>query len=234
MDRPHASADQSKNLQLTYRKGEGRALTFELLDEDGDPFDSSDFLVTIEVYDVFDKETNLISLTENTGGGITNGGVSGLVVMEPSDGDVNIDEGDYEYRWKAIQISTGEPMTWFSAAFHINNSPRKEDTPNSETVTVAIGPIMIQVTVILGIPNEHYRGLISVAANLFPEVGGAGDMKLGGGRPKRGDWYITTDGGTLKDADETNLTIPARSTLYYIGTNGGNMQLGENWKVNQG
>lgn len=87
-----------------------------------------------------------------------------------------------------------------------------------------------------GSASEHYRGRYDYSTNLFPEVGGIGDLKEDGGRPTPGDWYVGSDNvtGTLKDFDESALPLAGRITLTYIGDEDGDMQLGANWKINQG
>lgn len=81
---------------------------------------------------------------------------------------------------------------------------------------------------------EHYRGEVDVSGGSFPEVGGVNDLKTGGGRPTRSDYYLTTTTGPLLDRSEVSIEVPAGSMLYYTGADDGNMQLGANWKINQG
>lgn len=84
--------------------------------------------------------------------------------------------------------------------------------------------------------SENYRGRYDYSTDLFPEVGGTGDTKTDGGRPTPGDYYIGTDAasGTLLDENEAPLELSGRITLTYIGAANGDMQLGINWKINQG
>lgn len=83
-----------------------------------------------------------------------------------------------------------------------------------------------------GSATEHYRGEVSLASGLFPEVGGTNDMRSG--RPTRADWFLVTTGGTVLDRSEQAIEVPAGSMLTYTGDDAGNMQLGANWKINQG
>jgi len=83
--------------------------------------------------------------------------------------------------------------------------------------------------------SNAYRGRYNYSTNLFPEVGGVGDMKAGGGRPTPGDYYVGADGasGTLKEWDESDSAMSGRIKMTYIGAADGNMQLGVNWKIDQ-
>jgi hypothetical protein len=143
------STDQSKNLKLTYRKGEGREITFTVVDSNGNPYDLSGLEFVLEVFDVFARDTNLFQLTEDSGGGITNGGVSGVLTINPSDDNVDLDEGVYEWR-----LRTTEPVTWFNAPFIINNSPTTVDVEDSVDVTIDLGAVNIDVTISLGTWTE--------------------------------------------------------------------------------
>jgi len=62
-------------------------------------------------------------------------------------------------------------------------------------------------------------------------------MKEDGGRPTRGDWYLITDSGTLKDnlnADLEVVVLNKYASVTYIGEDDGDLQDGANWYVNQG
>lgn len=233
---PTVYIDQSKNLKLVYRQGEGRSFTLTVVDEDANAYDTTGLDFVMEVFNVFDRDVNLFQLTEISGGGILNGGATGIITLDPSDDDVDLDEGFYEWRFKS---TADTPNTWFSATFEINNSPQATSVLESNAdVTVNLGPINVTVSIILGAGGgggvERYRGEVSIAGNAFPIVGGTNDMKDGGGRPTRSDWFLTTDGGNLLDRTEAVIEVPANSILFYTGADDGTIALGANWKINQG
>lgn len=233
--------DQSKNAELIYRRGEGRAFTITVTDEEnGLPYNVSDFGFEFGVVQVYDRDTELFTLEEASAGGdgaILNGGDTGVITIDPTNDQVDLPEGSYEWRFRSTD--GGTPNTWFSAPFTINNGPLPASALDSISLIVNLGPVNVNARINLGSSTgEHYRGEVDLATSSqldeFPEEGGTNDMKATGGRPTRGDWYLTTSVCYLLNRDEVRVEVPPHSMLIYTGANTGNMQLGANWKINQG
>src|SRR5690348_12764726 len=113
---PEADLDQSGNIKLKFRKGEGRAFTFTVL-EDSAAHDVSGYGFTFQVFEI-DSDTVLFELTEDSGGGLVNGGAAGTITIEPSDDDLDLDPKTYEWKLKAATPN----RTWLHGRLVINNS----------------------------------------------------------------------------------------------------------------
>src|SRR5690606_31986193 len=134
------SADQSKDLKLVFRKGEGRALTFNIL-EGGEAYDIGALEFVFEVFAV-DGSTAVIELTEDSGGGIINGGVTGVLTIDMSDDDVDLDAKSYH--WK-LRVISPQKMTWFNGLFVINDVPQDTVEEDGATVEVDLGDVIVSV-----------------------------------------------------------------------------------------
>lgn len=243
----HVSADQARNLKLTYRKGQGRAISIVCRDTNGDPLMLEDFLDSgtsfrARVIQTYDRDEVLLTLEEDSAGRISR--PNGYTIkLDPTDDDVNLDEGNYEWEFGTIDPNN----TWFNAPFIINRNPPDADLSDSASVTVNLGDNVVTLTINLigggsGEGVEHWRGFVDLdddpdnpPRQLFPEEGGSGDARPDGiTRFLPGDFCINNSAVILLDHNEAALEVPARSTLYYVGTINGDMQLGANWKINQG
>ncbi len=215
---PEVSADQSKNLKITFRKGEGRSILVNVVDSNDNPYDLTSFEFIFEVFNVFDRSTNIFQLTQNSGGGIVNGGLSGVVELTPDNDQVDFEEGAYEYRFR-----TTEPNTWFNAPFIINNTPLPEEITDSTSVILDLGDININVTLALGTNTGSggeggFRGFWDATGGLFPSDPSLGD-----------DWDIEEDkGGVLKNRDESPVFVPPFASIKFRG---GDPALGASWRI---
>lgn len=138
------SPDQASNLKLKYRKGEGKRFKITCLDTNGDPFDLTDYEFELDTYYIYDKGTNIFTLSEGSSGGITNNGVLGTIFIVPEDDQVDLPEGKYEWRLRAISPAKN---TWFNGEFEINNSPNTTETLDEIEVTLDLGDQNIVVTI---------------------------------------------------------------------------------------
>lgn len=135
------SADQSKNLTLKFRKGEGKPFAFHVL-EDSSAYDISALTFVFEVYDI---DGDLIfQLTEDSGGGLTNNGATGILEVDPSDDNLGIDEKSYHWKLR-VTAPTVSKQTWFNGLFIINNSPQEDTDDDSATVNLDLGDIVVEV-----------------------------------------------------------------------------------------
>lgn len=137
--------DQSANLTLVFRKGEGRPLMFQFL-EDSNNHNISSYGFVFQVLGM-DSADVIFELTEDSGGGLTNGGVLGLLTVDPSDDNVDLDEKTYI--WK-LKTTNPETETRFNGKFVINNSPQSDTEADTATVNIDFGDVVVQVNVIMG------------------------------------------------------------------------------------
>jgi hypothetical protein len=135
------SVDQSKNVKLIYRKGEGKPLTFQFL-QDSNAYDISTLEFLFQVLDINTGET-VFELTEEVSGGLTNSGVTGLLQVSPSDDNVDIEEKSYIYKLKVVSPTT---RTWFNGLFVVNDSPLLEEETDNVNVDLDTGDITIEVS----------------------------------------------------------------------------------------
>ena len=134
------SCDQSKNLKLRFRKGEGRTITLQFFN-DSLVYDISGYAFLFQVLEV-DGSTAVFELSE--GDGIINGGATGVLTITIPGADVDLDEKTYEWKLKVTAPST---KTWFNGQFQINDSPQEVLDSDSTTVTLDLGDIMVEVTI---------------------------------------------------------------------------------------
>lgn len=139
-----ASADQSKNIRLKYRKGEGRPITFNFL-LDSASHDISGYEFLFQVTEIKDG-TVVFELSEDSGGGLTNGGALGALTVDPTDDNVDVDEKSYH--WK-LKIISPYKDTWFNGLFVVNNSPQEDTDADSIGVTLDIGDVVINVELVV-------------------------------------------------------------------------------------
>jgi hypothetical protein len=167
------SLDQSSNLKLIYRKGEGRPMTFRIR-EDGAAYDIGAFEFVFEVFEI-DGTTPVFSLTEGSGNGIDNGGVTGLLVVDPSDEDVDI--AAKSYHW-VLRITTPNNETWFNGLFVVNAAPLRATYNDSATVELDLGDVTVDVA--LSISGTALPGTLRLmdefdaSVDTFPTTGGSG------------------------------------------------------------
>jgi hypothetical protein len=136
------SADQSKNIQLIFRKGEGRAITFNFL-EDSAAYDISTFEFLFQVLDI--DGSAILELTE--GAGITNGGVTGVLTVDPSDDNVDIDCMAY---WWKLKTTSPRLETWFNGLFTVNDAPLDTTGFDNVSVELDLGDIVVDVSLLIG------------------------------------------------------------------------------------
>lgn len=129
--------DQSGNIKLKFRKGEGRPFTLTFL-VDSEAHDISAYGFYLEVFEI-DSDEILFTLTEVSG--LTNGGAAGTLIIDPTDDQLDLDPKTYEYRLK----STTPNRTWFHGQCPINNSPRTGTGEDSAEVTLDIGDVNVTV-----------------------------------------------------------------------------------------
>lgn len=136
-----ASADQSGNIKLTFRKGEGRSFAFHFLVNSA----AHDISAWTFIFEVFNMDGNLVfDLTEDSGGGLTNSGATGILLVEPTDDDVDIDEVAYRWKLRITEPATVK-QTLFHGLFRINDSPQAEVGADSANVTLDLGDIVVEV-----------------------------------------------------------------------------------------
>lgn len=220
------STHRARRLNWKVKRGQGRAV-YVICRVAGELFDISDRDYTVNVRR-FGSNVNLFTLTE--GNGITNSGVDGQLTLLPSDEQVNLPPA--RYYWELL---TDDPDIWLNGEFIVVDSLSDSCNDDSLETTIQVDENMVTINITIsgsGGGTERYRGEVSISGNLFPETGGANDMRSG--RPQRGDWFLFTTSGTLLDRNENAMEIPANSIGFYIGDDNGDMQLGANWKVNQG
>lgn len=175
------------------------------------------------------SESNFINLTE--GSGITNAGASGiLTIVLTAAQAATLGNDNYFYQLTCITDET----RWINGTINSTTGTYTGELATELTAEISLTGTAVTLELVLGGGggSERYRGEVSVATNLFPETGGTNDMRSG--RPFRGDWFLFTTGGTLKDRSEASIDVPAGSMGFYTGADDGNMQLGANWKINQG
>lgn len=134
------SADQAFNFTLKFRKGEGKAFSFQFL-EDSNAHDISNYAFEFSVYER-DSDTPLFTLTEDSGGGLTNGGSDGILTIQPTDANVDLDPTTYQWKLKITNPST---VTWGHGLFPINNEPNNSEAEDSATVNMNNGDVVIEV-----------------------------------------------------------------------------------------
>lgn len=139
------STDQSSNLKLKYRKGEGRSFTFEFV-LDSAAYDISGYVFEFAVREIGESSA-VFTLTEDSGGGLTNGGAAGTLTVDPTDDQVDIDAKTYEYTLKVTSPAT---QTWFHGQFVINDSPQAAADADSATVELDLGDNVVEVEVLIG------------------------------------------------------------------------------------
>lgn len=199
-----ASLDQSKNLKLTYRKGEGRPFTITLKDEDGDSVETTelgeDF--TFAVVDISDKDTPLFLLEESSGGDgcITNDVGNGILTIDPLDEDVNLEEGPYELVLKCL--TENGPFTVLSAPFIINNSPLGEEISDTASVTINTGATNINLTLAGAVGGGTVEDGTMVWKGKFNLTTAAGILPSGSDK-KQGWTYVIE----LNGPDYTAITV---------------------------
>ena len=135
------STDQAFNFTLKFRKGEGRTFSFHFREDSG-AHDISAYGFEFSVYEL-DSDTALFTLTEDSGGGLTNGGSDGILTAAPTDANVALDPSTYQWRLKITNPST---ITWGHGLFSINNAPNTTTAEDTATVNMDNGDVVIEVT----------------------------------------------------------------------------------------
>lgn len=135
------SADQSKNLTLKFRKGEGRTISFQFLLA-AVAYDISEWTFVFEVFNI--DGALVFQLTEDTGGGLTNGGATGILTVDPTDDDVDIDPTAYHWKLRITEPSSIK-QTLFNGLFPVNDSPQATTGEDSANVTLDLGDIVVEV-----------------------------------------------------------------------------------------
>lgn len=214
------STDRSKKVRWYARQGDNQPITIRFTS--GDPDRTWKFIIS--------NFGGPVIYTLEDGDGITNNGDE-IIIALPLDTDYLRTE---QYKIALVGTDDDGPKTFINGDLVINDSYWEGDVTEEATIEVDTGDVIVEmdITIAGGDGRNSFRGLVSIASNLFPEVGGTNDQA--DGRPLPGDWYIATTAGTLKDRAEASLEVPQYATLYYTGAEDGNMQLGANWKVNQG
>src|SRR5690606_11595727 len=137
------STDQAFNLTLKFRKGEGRTFSFHFQVDSG-AHDISSCGFEFSVYEL-DSDTALFTLTEDSGGGLTNGGSDGILTVDPTDANVALDPSTYQWKLKITNPST---ITWDHGLFSINNAPNTTTAEDTATVNMDNGDVVVEVTVL--------------------------------------------------------------------------------------
>jgi hypothetical protein len=150
------STDQSQNLKMVFRKGEGRPITFQFL-EGTDNYDISSLGFAFQILEI-DGTTPLVELTEASGDGVTNSGVTGALLVDLTDDEVDIDEKSYEWKLKIISPYT---RTLFNGLFKINNSPQESVSSDSVTVNIDLGDIVVEIDVTLAMTGDQIISTLS-------------------------------------------------------------------------
>lgn len=133
------SVDQSKNIKLIYRKGEGAPISLQFL-EDSNAHDISGLEFIFQLIDIL---TNEVVLELDEGSGLTNNGATGILQIDPEDEEVDIDDKSYFWKLKVISPFT---RTWFNGIFVVNDTPLSEEYSDTVDVTLDTGDVVIQVS----------------------------------------------------------------------------------------
>lgn len=165
------STDQSRNVKMVFRKGEGRPITFQFLVGRHD-HDISELEFLFQVFEI-DGTIPIFELTE--GDGLTNEGATGVLLLDPNDDDVDIDEKSYEYK---LKITSPYTKTLFNSLFVVNNSPPQAFMgSDSATIELSLGDSIVEVNVTLAeggstdLSNLDYDQVISLYVTMLPLTG---------------------------------------------------------------
>jgi hypothetical protein len=136
------STDQSKNIQLTYRKGEGKPFSFNFL-LSSVAYNIAGFTF---VFEIIDMDGNLIlQLTEDDG--LVNNGATGVLTINPSDDNVDIYAKAYWWKLRTIDPTK---ETWFNGIFIVNDEPQAATSADSLDVTLDTGDVVLSVELSIG------------------------------------------------------------------------------------
>ena len=140
---PIIAADRAKNVRMRFRKGEGKVITFNFL-EDSNAYNISGFIFVLQVFAI-DGTSPLFALTE--GEGLVNNGATGALVATVTDDQVDLDPKTYV--WK-LRIISPYKFTCFDALFAINDSPITDDEELTDiTVPISLGDIVVNINLTL-------------------------------------------------------------------------------------
>lgn len=138
------SIDQAFNFTIKVRKGEGKTFMFQFL-EDSSSHDISSYGFEFSVHER-ENETPIFTLTEDTGGGLSNGGSTGQLQVTLANNDIDLDPSTYEWKLKITNPST---LTWGHGLFPVNTNPNTSEEADSGTVNLDLGDKVIEVNLIV-------------------------------------------------------------------------------------